>query len=59
MSAPTYRPSPLRSLFSFVFSLVMLAVVAAIVLLVVRPTHPDVLVQVTQWLDGLVGQLRR
>lgn len=46
-------------LIGFVFTLAVLAFIGAVLLLVIRPSQPELLVELTHWLDGLVSLLRR
>lgn len=52
------RTSGAVALLRFVFQLVVVAVVIGVVLLVVRPTHPEWLAHLVQELDGLIRTLR-
>jgi len=42
----------------FVFQLIVVALVIGVVLLIVRPTHPDWLAHLVQELGGLIRSLR-
>lgn len=46
------------TLLRFVFHLALIAVLAGVVLLVLRPTHPEWLAQIFHVVDGLVRMLR-
>ena len=52
------RTSGVVKLLRFVFQLAVVAVLVGVVLLVIRPTHPEWLAQLVHDLEGLVRTLR-